>query len=78
MKMEISGRVLRIRSWMRNKLAAANRRLLIALTCYFVLIGVALYVLLPARTQNDSFMLLMVLFVFTILIVKTLAHADDD
>jgi predicted membrane channel-forming protein YqfA (hemolysin III family) len=74
----ISGLMCRIRSWMRETLTTANRRLLIAMTCYFVLLGVALYILLPARTKDDQFLLFMVLAVFTILIFKTLAHADDE
>jgi hypothetical protein len=68
----------RIRSWMREKLTPGNRRLLIAMTCYLALVGVALYALLPVQTKDDQFLLLMVLFVFTILIIKTLAHADDE
>jgi hypothetical protein len=63
---------------MREKVRLANRRLLIAMTCYLVLIGIALYALLPARTKDDRFLLLIVLAVFTFLIIKTLAHADDE
>jgi hypothetical protein len=67
-----------MRSWMREKMTPATRRLLMAMACYLMLIGVALYALLPVRTKDDSFLLLMVLFVFTLLIIKTLAHSDDE
>jgi hypothetical protein len=63
---------------MREKMTPAKRRLVIAMTCYFVLVGVALYALLPARTRDDRFLLGIVLVVFTLLIIKTLAHADDE
>jgi uncharacterized BrkB/YihY/UPF0761 family membrane protein len=65
-------------SFLREKLKTANRRLLAALACYAVLIAISLYVLLPARTYNDRFLLGIVLAVFAILIVKTLVHAQDD
>ena len=55
-----------------------NRRLIIAMACYLVLILVALYGLLPVRTSNDRFVLGCVLLVFALLIVKTLVHAGDD
>jgi hypothetical protein len=63
---------------MREKLTPANRRLMMAMACYLVLIGVALYALLPARTKQDSFLLGTVLVVFTLLIIKTLVHAEDE
>jgi hypothetical protein len=63
---------------MREMMLPANRRLLIAMACYLVLIGVALYALLPLRTRDDRFVLGIVLVVFTLLIIKTLAHAEDE
>jgi hypothetical protein len=63
---------------MREKITPANRRLLIALACYFVLIGVALYMLLPLRTEYDRILLGIVWLVFTLLIIKTLIHKDDE
>jgi hypothetical protein len=56
----------------------SDRKLLTALICYGVLILVALLTLLPARSSNDSFILLVVLLVFTLLIVKTIAHSEDE
>ncbi len=55
-----------------------KRRLVIAMICYGVLILVALYEFLPVRTSNDSFILVVLLLVFALLIVKTIAHADDQ
>ena len=40
---------------LRAKLKGANRRLIIAMACYLVLILIALYGLLPVRTSNDRF-----------------------
>jgi hypothetical protein len=55
-----------------------NRKLLIALTCYGVLILAALYFLLPVRSSNESFILGVVLLVFALLIVKTIVHSQDE
>jgi hypothetical protein len=55
-----------------------NRRLIVALACYGVLIGIALFALLPVRSSNEGFVLALVLCVFAILIVKTIAHAQDE
>jgi hypothetical protein len=52
-------------------------KLVIALSCYGALILAALYFLLPARSSNDQFILVVVLLVFTLLIIKTLAHSED-
>jgi hypothetical protein len=70
--------IQKIRSWMREKIKHANRRLLIAMACYLVLVGVALYVLMPLRTKYDRMLLGIVWAVFTILIIKTLIHAEDE
>ncbi len=61
------------RVWMKK-----NNRLLIAMVCYGILILAALYLLLPVRSSNETFILLIVLLVFALLIAKTLAHSDDD
>jgi hypothetical protein len=53
-------------------------KLIIALSCYGVLILLALYLLLPARSSNEQFMLVTVLLIFALLIVKTIAHSDQD
>ena len=55
-----------------------NRRLLLAMACYLVLILIALYSLLPIRSSNEGFLLGLVLCIFAVLIIKTLAHAEDD
>jgi hypothetical protein len=62
---------------LREKLKTMNRRLWIAMICYGILIAVALYSLLPVHTKNESFILTMVLLVFALLIIKTLAHSND-
>lgn len=46
--------------------------------CYGVLVSVALYGLLPVRSSNETFILLVVLLVFLLLIIKTIAHSDDE
>ena len=54
-----------------------RRRLIVAMICYGILIAVALYGLLPVHSSNEAFILLVVLLVFALLVIKTLAHADD-
>jgi len=56
---------------LRERLRTANRRLLAALLCYLVLILAAVFLL-------DGFLRFMVLFLFAILVVKTIAHAEDS
>jgi 4-amino-4-deoxy-L-arabinose transferase-like glycosyltransferase len=56
----------------------ANRRLIAALACYLVLILIALYALLPIRDSHDRMLLGFVLCVFTILILRTIAHAARE
>ena len=56
----------------------ANRRLLAAMICYGVLILAGLYALLPARTSNEAFILVVLLLVFALLIIKTIAHSEDQ
>jgi hypothetical protein len=65
-------------SLLREKVKRANRRLLVAMACYLILILIALNVLLPVRSSQEGFLLGLVLFLFAILIVKTIAHAGDD
>jgi hypothetical protein len=63
---------------LRAKMATINSRLLIAMACYCILIFIALFALLPVRSSDEGFILGVVLFVFAILIIKTLVHAEDE
>ena len=51
---------------------------MIAMICYGVLILVALLGMLPVRTSNDAFILLVFLLVIALLIIKTLAHSENE
>lgn len=53
-------------------------RLLISLGCYLVLVVIGLYVLLPVRSREESFILGIFLTVFAILILKTFIHTNKD
>jgi len=64
-----------LRKILRGKMRE-NRRLVIALACYLVLIVTALVVFLPVRTSNDRFVLWLVLAFLAILIVKTISFRD--
>ena len=64
-------------SLFREKLKTANRKLLITLACYAVLLAVALYELLPARTYYEQVLVGLVLAVAALFIVKTLVHSND-
>jgi hypothetical protein len=55
-----------------------NRRLHIALSCYGVLALAALYLLLPVRSSDETFILAVVLLFFALLAVKTIAHSHDE
>lgn len=55
----------------------ANRRLLIGMICYGVLIVTALFVLLPVRSSNEAFLLGLVLVFFALLILRSIAHFRD-
>lgn len=46
--------------------------------CYAILILIVLGVFLPVQSASDRFLLGMVLFVFALLIIKTLVHAGDE
>jgi hypothetical protein len=63
---------------LREKINGPNGRLIVALSCYFVLIVVALVVLLPVRTSHERFVLGFVLALFAILMVKTIVHSHID
>jgi hypothetical protein len=60
------------------KIKKLNRRLLIAMICYGVLVLAALYALLPVRTKQETYILTAVLLIFFLLIVKTLVHSKDE
>ena len=59
-------------------MAKNKRRLIVALTCYGVLILGTLIALLPVRSSNETFILVVLLLFFALLIVKTIAHSDED
>ncbi len=56
----------------------AKRRLLVAMICYGVLIAAALYAFLPVHDSHESFILITLLLFFALLIIKTIAHSDDQ
>jgi hypothetical protein len=60
-----------------EKLKRLPPRLSLALFSYGVLVLVGLYVLLPARTREERFLLALFLAVFAILAVKTIVHSKD-
>jgi len=61
----------------RNKWRAANRRLILAMSCYCIIALAALLVLLPARSSDERFLIGMVLFIIAFLAIKTLVHSQD-
>lgn len=65
-------------SRLREKIKTANGRLVSAMICYAILIGIALEEFLPARSAGDRFLLAAVLGVFALLIVKTWVHFRDE
>ena len=65
-------------SKLRDKISAANRRLIIAMVCYCILAIIALFALLPVRSSHEGFLLGLVLFIFALLAIKTLVHAQDE
>ena len=68
---------MRLMEALREKVRK-NRRLVIAMACYGVLIAAALYMLLPVRNKDEAFVLWAVLLVLLLFIIKTLAHSDED
>jgi uncharacterized BrkB/YihY/UPF0761 family membrane protein len=61
-----------------ERLKAAKGRLVAAIACYAVLLAIALYALLPARSSHERFLVGAVIAVFILLFVKTMKHAADD
>jgi hypothetical protein len=61
-----------------EKIKNANRRLIVALAGYLVLIIIILYSFLPVQTRDDQFFLALVLGLFAILIIRTIAHSKND
>ena len=57
-------------------MSAVSKKRFAALGCYAILLGLALYTLLPARTSDDQFVLGVVLLIFAILTAKTLTHQE--
>jgi hypothetical protein len=72
------GAMYRLWVLIKERLKKGNRRLLAALSCYIMLIILACYLLLPARSRNDQFLLLAVVGFLTYLALKTLHHSDDE
>jgi hypothetical protein len=60
-----------------EKLKTAKGRLFAVIICYAVLLAIALYALLPARSSNERFLVGTVVAVFVLLFIKTMKHADD-
>jgi hypothetical protein len=61
--------------FLSEKIKSVNRRLLFAMVCYLVLLSLSLYVVLPVQTKEERYLLGFVLFVFAMLIFRTLLHA---
>jgi hypothetical protein len=61
-----------------EKIKGANRRLIVALAGYLVLIILILFTFLPVQTRDDQFFLALVLGLFAILIIRTIAHSKND
>jgi hypothetical protein len=55
-----------------------NRRLVVALTCYLILIVIALVVFLPVRNSKNRLTLGLVLAWFAVLIIKTIRFRDKN
>jgi hypothetical protein len=65
-----------MRKTFREKIKEVSPRLLFALGCYLVLFIAGLFVLLPIRSREDSYVLAFFLAVFCIFIWKTIVHAN--
>jgi uncharacterized BrkB/YihY/UPF0761 family membrane protein len=61
-----------------EKIQTGKGRLAAAMICYAILLAIALYTLLPARSQQERFIVGAVVAVFVLLAVKTMAHSEDD
>jgi hypothetical protein len=60
------------------KLKTAKGRLVAVIACYGVLLAIALYAILPARSSQERFLVGTVIAVFVLLFVKTMRHSEDD
>ena len=58
-----------------KKIKGANRRLLFSIACYILLLAASLYAVLPVHSKEERYLLGFVLFVFTMLIFRTVVHA---
>jgi uncharacterized BrkB/YihY/UPF0761 family membrane protein len=63
---------------LREKMKSAKGRLIAAMVCYGILLIIALYTLLPARSSQERFFIGAVVAVIALLAVKTMAHSKDD
>jgi hypothetical protein len=61
-----------------EKIKGGNRRLIVALAGYLILILIILYSFLPVQTRDDQFFLALILGLFAILIIRTIAHSKND
>jgi hypothetical protein len=61
-----------------ERLKTAKGRLVAVLACYAVLLAIALYVLLPARSTYEQYLVWTIVAVFVLLFVKTMKHSEDD
>jgi len=59
-----------------KEMSAANKKLFAALCCYAVLLGLALYVFLPANSSEEQLILGAVLLIFGMIIAKTIARRE--
>jgi hypothetical protein len=61
-----------------GKMKTTKGRLVAVMACYVVLLAIALYALLPARSSHERFIVGSVIAIFILLFVKTMKHAEDD
>ncbi|MBN2241688.1 MAG: hypothetical protein JW793_03280 [Acidobacteria bacterium] len=61
-----------------EKIRRLPPRLLIGLGCHLALVAVGLYILLPARSREERFLLGIFLAVFAVLALKTVVHANKN
>jgi len=62
----------------RKRMKKLPSRFCIELFCYGILVLVGLYVLLPARSREEQFVLAFFLAVFAILAVKTIVRSNME
>jgi hypothetical protein len=63
---------------LREKIKGFNRRLIVALAGYLVLIIIIIYSFWPVQTRDDQKILALVIGIFAILIIRTIAHSRID